>query len=81
MSNLWSISDNSCKTSRRMKRILLSLMVFMVLAASASAQRLRERLRVGDGTSGMGERSSEKRMASWVIPMTWRTSFFSMPIS
>ena len=44
MSNLWSISDNSCKTSRRMKRILLSLMVIMVLAASASAQRLRERL-------------------------------------
>ena len=38
MSNLWIISDNSCKTSRRMKRILLSVMVFMVLAASASAQ-------------------------------------------
>ena len=38
MSNLWTISDNSCKTSRRMKRILLAMMVFMVLAASASAQ-------------------------------------------
>ena len=80
MINLWIINAHFCKTSGRMKR-LLYIILFVVLAASASAQRLRERLRVGDGTSGMGERSSEKRMASWVIPMTWRTSFFSMPIS
>jgi len=38
MSNLWIIRGNSCKTARRMKRILLSMLVFLVLAASASAQ-------------------------------------------
>ena len=48
MSNLWTISDNSCKTSRRMKR-LLYIILYMVLAASASAQRLR----VGEQSSGM----------------------------
>ena len=40
-----------------MKRLILGLMaVFSVL--TLSAQGLRERLRVGDGTSGMGELSS-----------------------
>ena len=52
-----------------MKRILLTMMVFMVLAASASAQRLWERLRVGDGTSGMGERSSCARQLVACYPL------------
>ena len=38
MSNLWSINDNSCKTSRGMKRILHSLMVFVGLAVAGQVQ-------------------------------------------
>jgi len=37
MKNLWSISGNLCKKTKRMKKILVFMLTF-VLAATASAQ-------------------------------------------
>ena len=34
MSNLWSISDNLCKTSRTMKKIIMTIMAFALTIAA-----------------------------------------------